>query len=166
VSIASSYIEKMQPGFDHVTIVVTDLDEARRFFELLGFEESHNVVVSGEQMSKYMGIPDWEADHVTLVHTGSATHQEVQLLRLHNPPVQVDAETGNLARTGFNHVCFRVDDVDAMIENLQAAGIGIRNQVMAFHDRRLVFLQGPGGVTIELAQWLAQPAASQASAGR
>jgi catechol 2,3-dioxygenase-like lactoylglutathione lyase family enzyme len=166
VSIASSYIEKMQPGFDHVTIVVTDLDEARRFFELLGFEESHNVVVSGEQMSKYMGIPDWEADHVTLVHTGSATHQEVQLLRFHNPPVQVDAETGNLARTGFNHVCFRVDDVDAMIENLQAAGIGIRNQVMAFHDRRLVFLQGPGGVTIELAQWLAQPAASQASAGR
>jgi catechol 2,3-dioxygenase-like lactoylglutathione lyase family enzyme len=140
-----------------VTIVVTDLGEARRFFELLGFEESHNVVVSGEQMSKYMGIPDWEADHVTLVHTGSATHQEVQLLRFHNPRVQVDAETGNLARTGFNHVCFRVDDVDAMIDKLQAAGVGIRNQVMTFHDRRLVFLQGPAGVTIELAQWLAEP---------
>ncbi|HWC37660.1 MAG TPA: VOC family protein [Acidimicrobiales bacterium] len=148
----------MRPGFDHVTIVVTDLDEARRFFELLGFEESQTVVVSGEQMAKYMGIADWEADHVTLVHTGSETHQEVQLLRFHTPPVQVDAETGNLARTGFNHVCFRVDDVDAMIEKLQAAGIGIRNQVMTFHDRRLVFLQGPGGVTIELAQWLAQPA--------
>ena len=141
-----------------MTIVVTDLHEARRFVALLGFEETHDVVVSGDKMSKYMGISDWEADHVTLALRGAESHEEVQLLRFHNPPVQVDPETGNLARTGFNHVCFRVDDIDAMIEKLQAGGIGIRNQVMTFHDRRLVFLQGPGGVTIELAQWLAQPA--------
>jgi hypothetical protein len=44
-----------------------------------------------------------------------------------------------------------------MIERLQAAGIGIRNEVMTFHDRRLVFVRGPGGVTIELAEWLAEP---------
>jgi len=25
---------------------------------------------------------------------------------------------------------------------------------MDFHDRRLVFLVGPGGVTIELAEWV------------
>jgi catechol 2,3-dioxygenase-like lactoylglutathione lyase family enzyme len=148
----------MQPGFDHVTIVVTDLEEAKRFFELLGFEESQSVVVSGDDMSKYMGIADWEADHVTLVLTGGESHQEVQLLRFHNPAVQVDPETGNLARTGFNHVCFRVDDIDDMIERLQAGGVGMRNQVMTFHDRRLVFLRGPGGVTIELAQWLTEPA--------
>jgi catechol 2,3-dioxygenase-like lactoylglutathione lyase family enzyme len=141
-----------------VTIVVTDLDEATRFFELLGFEMSHSVVVSGDAMSKYMGIADWEADHVTLALAGAETHQEVQLLRFHNPPVEVDAETGNLARTGFNHVCFRVDDIDAMIERLESGGIGIRNHVMTFHDRKLVFLRGPGGVTIELAQWLGQPA--------
>jgi catechol 2,3-dioxygenase-like lactoylglutathione lyase family enzyme len=147
----------MQPGFDHVTIVVTDLDEAKRFFELLGFEISHDVVVRGDAMSKYMGIADWEADHVTLALVGAETHQEVQLLRFHNPPVEVDAETGNLARTGFNHVCFRVDDMDAMIERLQASGIGLKNEIMTFHDRKLVFLRGPGGVTIELAQWLTQP---------
>jgi len=149
----------VQPGFDHVTLVVTDLDAGKRFFELLGFEESQRVVVSGDAMSKYMGIADWEADHVTLVLTGAESHQEVQLLRFHNPPVQVDVETGNLARTGFNHVCFRVDDIDAMTEKLQASGIGLRNEVMTFHDRRLVFLRGPGGITIELAQWLAPPPA-------
>jgi hypothetical protein len=27
------------------------------------------------------------------------------------------------------------------------------NEVMDFHDRKLVFLAGPDGVTIELAQW-------------
>jgi hypothetical protein len=44
-----------------------------------------------------------------------------------------------------------------MIERLQSGGIGIKNQLMTFHDRKLVFLRGPGGVTIELAQWLTQP---------
>jgi catechol 2,3-dioxygenase-like lactoylglutathione lyase family enzyme len=68
-------------GFDHVTIAVEDLDGAVAFFGLLGFERTHAVVVSGEEMSRYMGIPDWEADHVTLELRGGVTHQEVQLLR-------------------------------------------------------------------------------------
>jgi hypothetical protein len=58
-------------GFDHMTVVVTDLDEAKRFFGLLGFEERISVVVSGEEMSRYMGIADWTADHVTLVLDGA-----------------------------------------------------------------------------------------------
>ena len=147
----------MDGGFDHVTIVVTDLDQAKQFFGLLGFEERLSVVASGEIVSKYMGIPDWEADHVTLASTESATHQEVQLLRFHNPPVQVDPEVGNLSRTGFNHVCFRVGDLDATVARLRSHGIDTKNEVMDFHDRRLVFLRGPGGVTIELAEWLISP---------
>jgi hypothetical protein len=30
----------------------------------------------------------------------------------------------------------------------------LRNEIMQFHDRKLVFLSGPEGVTVELAQWL------------
>jgi catechol 2,3-dioxygenase-like lactoylglutathione lyase family enzyme len=33
--------------FDHVTIVVRDLDQARRFFGLLGFTEDKAVVIKG-----------------------------------------------------------------------------------------------------------------------
>jgi catechol 2,3-dioxygenase-like lactoylglutathione lyase family enzyme len=144
----------MEPGFDHVTIAVTDLDDALHFFELLGFEETQNTLVTGEVMAAYMGIPEWEADHVTLVASEAPTHQEVQLLRFHNPPIAVDTETGNLARTGFNHVCFRVGDLTGTLERLETAGIKTRNEVMHFHDRDLVFLEGPGGVVIELAEWL------------
>lgn len=140
-------------GFDHVTITVADLDGARRFFGLLGFEETAATVVSGEEMSRYMGIPDWEADHVTLSLAGAATHQEVQLLRFHHPAVADDPSESDLARPGFNHVCFTVDDLDATLERLRAAGVRTRNEIMEFHDRRLVFLVGPGDVTIELAEW-------------
>jgi catechol 2,3-dioxygenase-like lactoylglutathione lyase family enzyme len=141
-------------GFDHVTIAVMDLDEAKRFFALLGFEEGQATVVSGEQMSRYMGIPNWEADHVTLVLAGATTHQEVQLLRFHHPVLPENPSESNLARLGFNHVCFAVDDLDETLGRLERAGIETRNEVMDFHDRRLVFLAGPSGVTIELAEWV------------
>lgn len=140
-------------GFDHVTIAVTDLGEAIEFFGMLGFEETKRTVVSGEEMSRYMGIPDWEADHVTLRLSGSPLHQEVQLLRFHHPALPTNPTESDLARLGFNHVCFAVDDLDATLARLRAGGVHTRNEVMAFHDRRLVFLVGPGDVTIELAEW-------------
>ncbi len=139
-------------GFDHITIVVTDLHEARRFFGLLGFEESIAVVASGERVSDYMGIPGWESDHVTLVLKGVDVHQEIQLLFFHQPPIKVDGGAGTLDRTGFNHVCFRVNDLSAMLGHLAANGITPRNEVLDYHDRKLVFLDGPG-VVVELAEW-------------
>jgi catechol 2,3-dioxygenase-like lactoylglutathione lyase family enzyme len=45
-------------GFDHVTIAVADLGEAVEFFGLLGFEKTKAAVVSGSEMSQYMGNPD------------------------------------------------------------------------------------------------------------
>jgi catechol 2,3-dioxygenase-like lactoylglutathione lyase family enzyme len=145
-------------GFDHMTVVVTDLKEAKNFFELLGFEETQAVVVSGEAMSKYMGIPDWEADHVTLALRDARSHQEVQLLRFDSPQPMIDPEAGSLARTGFNHVCFRVRDLAGLLARLKEHGVTTKNEVMTFHDRRLVFLSGPAGLTVELAEWLVAPA--------
>ena len=142
----------MNEGFDHLTVVVTNLDEARRFFALLGFVERVAVVVSGETMERYMGIADWEADHVTLVLEGAPVHQEVQLLHFHRPTAVVDEGAGSLDRTGFNHVCFRVTDLDAQLARCAEAGVSPRNEVMDFHDRRFVFLDGPG-VVVELAEW-------------
>ena len=140
-------------GFDHVTFAVEDLEGAVDFFGLLGFERTRAVVVSGDEMARYMGIPDWEADHVTLELTGAATHQEVQLLRFHRPPPRPDPDEVDLARIGYNHICFAVDDLDASLERLRAAGVRVRSDVLAFHDRRLVFVVGPGDVTVELAEW-------------
>jgi catechol 2,3-dioxygenase-like lactoylglutathione lyase family enzyme len=80
-------------------------------------------------------------------------HQEVQLLRFHQPAATVDDDAGTLTRTGFNHVCFKVNDLNAMLAHLSEHGITPRNEVFDFHDRRLVFLDGPG-VVVELAEWV------------
>ena len=151
-------------GFDHMTVVVTDLDEARRFFGLLGFAERVAVVAQGEEIARYMGIENWEADHVTLVLEGAPVHQEVQLLRFHRPPAQADGGAGTLTRVGFNHVCFRVVDLEAPLAHLAAHGVKPRNEIMDFHERRLVFLDGPG-VVVELAEWVSGSAGQGAHLG-
>ena len=137
--------------FDHITIVVSDLDAARRFFTLLGFTEKIAVVISGPEMDNYMGVPGLEADHVTLAIDDP--HSEVQLLHYRHPTAIADPSIRKLDKIGFNHICFSVDDLEAEIARLTAAGIRLRNRMMDFHKRKLVFLEGPEGITVELAQW-------------
>jgi catechol 2,3-dioxygenase-like lactoylglutathione lyase family enzyme len=126
--------------FDHVTIVVTDVEAAKRFFALLGFEEEKSVVISGEKFSRYMGVAGIEAEHHTLVLAGSSPRLEVQILKYLRPDPIANPDVGALRQLGFNHICFAVDDVEAQVSRLQASGIPTRNAIMVFHDRKLVFL--------------------------
>jgi len=139
-------------GFDHMTVVVTDLGAARGFFGLLGFVERVAVVARGEEIGRYMGIEDWEADHVTLVLEGAPVHQEVQLLRFHHPAARPDDGAGTLTRLGFNHVCFHVADLDAVYDRVIANGAiavwGPRESPEP--GMRMAYVTDPDGNLIEL----------------
>lgn len=139
--------------FDHVTLVVRDIEAAKHFFALLGFRVDQSVVISGPTFSAYMGVDGIEAEHVTLVLADATPRLEVQLLKYHHPAAHTDTDGTDLARLGFNHICFAVDDLNAEVARLRAAGVRLRNEVLEFHDRKLVFLVGPEGVTVELAEW-------------
>ena len=141
--------------FDHLTIVVDDLADAKRFFGLLGFSESMSVVISGPTMVAYMGVPDIVADHVTLVAEGVSPRTEIQLLHYRQPAAIADPHILDLHKIGLNHVCFAVDDIHTIVATMKASGYRTRNEIMEFHERKLVFLVGPAGVTIELSQWTA-----------
>jgi catechol 2,3-dioxygenase-like lactoylglutathione lyase family enzyme len=143
----------MLKHIDHVTVAVADLAAARRFFGLLGFEEDKAVVISGPVMDRYMGVSGIEADHVTLVMKDARPRCEVQILHYRRPNARPDANAGRLVRLGYNHMCFAVSDIDGMIARLTTAGVRLRNEPMTFHDRKLVFLEGPEGITVELAEW-------------
>jgi len=143
----------MVKSFDHVTIVVRDVEAAKRFFALLGFKETKSVVISGKTMEDYMGVPGIEADHVTLALENAVPHTEVQLLHYRHPDALQDPNIDKLYKLAFNHICFAVHDLDAEVARLEAGGVKLRNAVMRFHDRKLVFVRGPEDVTVELAQW-------------
>jgi len=143
----------MVKRFDHATFVVRDMEGAKRFFGLLGFQVDLDVLISGETIGRYMGIEGIKAQHVTLVLANSPVRQEIQLLRYIHPDPIPDPHISDLNKLGYNHVCFVVDDIEAEVERLKANGVKFRNEIMDFHSRKLIYFYGPEEVTVELAQW-------------
>ena len=139
--------------FDHLTIAVRDLDRARRFFGLLGFKEAMSVVIAGEPFASYMGVPGIEADHVTLVLENVSPRTEIQLLRYRHPDAIANPYIRDLHKIGLNHICFATDDIEAEIRRMRENGFETRNEILDFHSRKLVFLDGPEGVVVELSEW-------------
>jgi len=139
--------------FDHFTVVVEDEAEAKRFFSLLGFVEDTTVVIKGERFAEYMGVPGIEARHVTLVAQDVVPRTEIQLLKYLHPDPLPDPHIRDLNKIGFNHVCFAVDNIADVVARVQEAGFRTRAGILEFHSRKLAFLWGPGGVTVELSEW-------------
>lgn len=86
-------------------------------------------------------------DHRRLAAPGGAAAAPAAAAGLPNPALST------LRQRGVNHVCLTTDDLDGELARLRAAGVTPRNAVMIFHDRKLVFLDGPESVVVELAEW-------------
>src|SRR6201986_2640553 len=102
----------MLKNFDHLTIVVQDLERAKAFFAVLGFKEAISVVITGEPFASYMGVAGIEADHVTLVLEHVSPRPEIQLLRYRHPDPWPEPNIRDLLNLGRNHTCCAVDDID------------------------------------------------------
>src|ERR1700745_2367223 len=110
-------------------------------------------VIAGEPFASYMGVPGIEADHVTLVLENASPRTEIRLLRSRRPEPLPDPHIRDLYKVGMNHICFAVENIEAEVAKLRANGFKTRNEIMDFHARKLVFMEGPEGVTIEISQW-------------
>ena len=109
----------MLKHFDHLTIVLRDVERAKEFFAVLGFKETKSVVIAGEPFASYMGVPGIKADHVTLVLENASPRAEIQLLRYQHPHPLPDAHIRDLHKIGMNHICFAVDDVEEEVAKLK-----------------------------------------------
>ena len=140
---------------DHVTVAVADATPAIEFFEVLGFREDHVATIDGGEPATYMGMPDMKAQHITLVLDGAEPHFEIQLLVFDPSPADDPGEhPTNLRRRGYNHLAFRVDDIETATAHLVANGVTLLSDEMDYISRKLRFFEGPEGITLELVQWV------------
>ncbi|HEX2634924.1 MAG TPA: VOC family protein [Bradyrhizobium sp.] len=138
---------------DHVTIAVSDAGAAIEFFALLGFRKDHVATIDGGVPARYMGMPSMKAQHITLVLEGADPHFEIQLLEFEQPPAtDPGAHPTNLRKLGFNHIAFRVDDMEATSAHLVANGVKMLSDEMDYIGRKLRLFEGPEGITFELVQ--------------
>jgi catechol 2,3-dioxygenase-like lactoylglutathione lyase family enzyme len=138
---------------DHVTIGVADAGPAIAFFGLLGFRKDHVAMIDGGPPARYMGMPGMKAQHITLVLEGANPRFEIQLLEFEpTPGADAGAHPTNLRRRGFNHLAFRVDDIEAATAHLVANGVTMLSDEMDYIERKLRLFEGPEGITLELVE--------------
>src|SRR5262245_10374404 len=113
----------MTVRFDHVGITVADLDAAVAFFEALGLEQEGRTTVTGEFIDVVTGIPD-STSEIVMLHTpeGGTTVELSSFVHPDAVPGRPDAMANEL---GLRSVAFQVDDIDAEVERLAAAGYGL-----------------------------------------
>jgi catechol 2,3-dioxygenase-like lactoylglutathione lyase family enzyme len=140
---------------DHVTIAVADAAAAIEFFALLGFRKEHVATIDGGLPARYMSMPDMKAQHITLALEGSDPRFEIQLLEFDPTPADNPGEhPTNLRRRGYNHLAFRVDDIEAVTNHLVANRVKLLSDEMDYISRRLRLFEGPEEITLELVQWV------------
>jgi len=145
---------------DHVTIAVADAGRAIAFFALLGFKKGHVATIDGGVPARYMGMPGMKAQHITLALEGANPHFEIQLLEFEpRPGTDPGEHPTNLRKRGFNHLGFRVDDIEADTARLVANGVRMLSDEMDYISRKLRLFEGPEGITLELVQWVGSDAA-------
>ena len=138
---------------DHINIVVSDLEKARVFFFLFGFQECSFSELSGEWISSIVGLEDVRARYVALSLQGSNTN--IELIEFKSPKSARDSQLSKANQIGLRHLAFAVDDIEAEVRRLTEAGIEFMSSVRTYEKsgKKLVYFHGPDGILLELAEY-------------
>jgi catechol 2,3-dioxygenase-like lactoylglutathione lyase family enzyme len=139
--------------FDHLGVVVDDLDAVTNFFVALGFERDGGTSVEGEVVDKINGLDGVRAD-VMMVRTPDRTGK-LELVKYHAPADDNGVHPLPPNRLGFRHICLEVEDLSAIVGELRGKGFDPVGEVADYGNvYRLVYVRGPEGLIVEFAQAL------------
>ncbi|MGE5809576.1 MAG: VOC family protein [Nitrospirota bacterium] len=138
---------------DHLAIVVTDLERSRKFFEVLGFEETIRSTLDAQFLESVTGIKGAAGSFVGMKH--QASELVIELLHFSYPKPPADPDCGNPARIGFRHLAFSVKDIEHTVARLKEFGVTFLSPIRTWEKtgKRLVYFHGPDGILMELAEY-------------
>jgi len=140
-------------GTNHTSFTVSDLDRAVGFFtEALGFTLIHRGGRDPETIARVVGVPGADIEVAYI----QAPDHRLELIQYKGP-----AERGRVESrpcdTGFAHVAFDVDDVDAALAASAPFGVkpvGAPQDLYHGPNKggRVVYTRDPDGITVEFIQ--------------
>lgn len=134
-------------AFDHVCLSARDLEGTANWYKrVFGFQETHRF-----ELPDYVGV-EAELVYLRLGNTQLEIFGNANA-KIGRPEPMSFPET--IAYTGFQHFCMRVDDMDATIEALKAAGIPIflGPNTNAILNRTFIHIKDPEGNDVEIVKW-------------
>jgi catechol 2,3-dioxygenase-like lactoylglutathione lyase family enzyme len=136
---------------DHVSINVNDLSEAKAFFLDLGLEVQAEWEMDGEQLDRIVGLKDVKTACVGLgMPDGQAW---IELVKFYTPSDEKDIQQPFANTLGIRHICFAVEDIEAIVAKLKKKGTEIFSEIQQYEESyKLCYVRGPEGIILELAE--------------
>jgi catechol 2,3-dioxygenase-like lactoylglutathione lyase family enzyme len=137
--------------FDHVGIIVRDLDAVIAFFEGLGLELEGRAFMEGEFTDTVIGIPNARTEIAMLRPPDGGAGLE--LSSFVRPEAVAGASAGAENELGLRSLGFEVDDLDGLVDRLTADGYQLVGGVGAYEGIwRMAHVRGPEGIIVALAE--------------
>ncbi len=141
-------------AFGHIGLHVSDIERSIRYYrDVIGLDEIERRVRDDAYLGTLTGYAGVRLDTCLLVDAASGIMLELlQVLTLTGEPV----EPGT-ANPGTAHICFIVDDVDAIYQRAMASGHAAVNAPVTptagrWRDGRSVYLLDPDRIRVEIVQ--------------
>ncbi len=135
---------------EHVGIVVEDLPAAIAFFVELGLELEGEASVASGVIDRINGLNGVKAD-IAMLKTPNG--DRLELCTYHAPQVHAGDQTAPPNVIGLRHVAFSVEGIEDVVERLRPHGAEPVGELVNYENAyKLVYLRGPGGAIVELAE--------------
>ncbi len=135
----------------HVGIVVNDLDKTKDFWmNSLGFQLHIEALEPSPYIDELLAIKDPNLTTVKMIDSKGFI---IELLKFDN--YQIDKSwSGDLKTTGLTHIALTVDNLDALVDNLQKQNYQLLSEIKISPNGKVkvVFAKGPEGVMLELVE--------------
>jgi lactoylglutathione lyase len=134
----------------HIGICVSDLERALAFYcDLLGFRPLTEVTVADALSAKLLRLPKIDQKTAFVERDGV----RLALFAFREPAPVGAGRVRAMNETGMNALMLRVDDLDATLERMRAAGVRVLDDTLVAHPdygSKLVFVTDPDGTLVEL----------------
>jgi len=141
-------------GTDHFGATVSDVERSLEFWrDLLGLEVVGRGVIEWEHIDRLVALDGTKIEWVELQIPGGG---RVELMQYHRPAGAGAVPTGEENEPGRSHLSLLVDDLDAKLAELRAAGIRSRTETAipmergAYAGGKGVYVFDPDGIQLEL----------------
>ena len=149
----------MVSGIGHINIVVEDLEKTAEFFEKhFGFTAGPAKTLDEKWVEKLTGFSGAAARYMPLIPSVGKEGTKFEILKYITPPSPNRGIPPPLNVSGYRHIGFQVEDIDAKAKELAGDGYHFFSDVVEVPDMNLktVYFYGPEDIILQMTQLLGE----------